>query len=200
MNIGRLFRQLYRQIFRTRSDIIYLLPCNNLPELTLPESENLVVLDEDNIGRYAALCADFLSKYPANKPYITDISKGRIAGFFILVDGEIVHYGFLFLRNRLGGVLGLPGGVARVGNSFTSPVYRGRGCQGRSILARAAYARQREFEAVAAETSPDNLASQRGMEKAGMTRLGRLDLVVILRFFVIRWHRPVGFALFSLCP
>ena len=31
-----------------------------------------------------------------------------------------------------------------------------------------------------------------------MTRLGRLDLVVILRFFVIRWHRPVGFA-FSAC-
>ena len=66
MNIGRLFRQLYRQIFRARSDIIYLLPCNNLPELTLPESENLVVLDEDNIGRYAALCADFQSTRRTN--------------------------------------------------------------------------------------------------------------------------------------
>ena len=66
-------------------------------------------------------------------------------------------------------------------------------------IARAALAGEHGFERIAAETAPDNLASQRGMSKGGMKLLGRMDLVVVLNVLVLRLRRPKGFKPAAFC-
>lgn len=191
----RWLRQIARQIFRARTDVIYVLPCAGVAAAPLLDHERLTILDSHNLAEHRRLCDEFLQFSPGNDAYLEDIANDRVVGLFVSVDDRIVHFGFLFISNRMHGILGLPETTARIGHSFTAADYRGRGCQGRSVLARARLAGERGFESVAAETTVDNLASQRGMEKAGMQLLGRMDLVVLFRYLIIRWRRPPGFAL-----
>ena len=89
--------------------------------------------------------------------------------------------------------------TALIGNAFTVPAYRGKSAQPRSVKARASLAREAGYERILAETSPDNLASQRGMTKGGMQLLGRMDLLVAISVLVFRWRRPAGFPLIGFC-
>lgn len=43
---------------------------------------------------------------------------------------------------------------------------------------------------VVSETSPDNIASQRGLQKGGMTKLGEARFTVMLNVIVVRTVRP----------
>ena len=58
---------------------------------------------------------------------------------------------------------------------------------------------KRGYRFIAAETSPENRASQRGMHKGGMSLIGRLELAVILNCLIIRWQRPSGISMFGFC-
>lgn len=199
MYSARLVSRFFRQIIHFRAYILSAMHCDSLPSSELDESESMLVLDSLNINRMSAVCTDFLAISPDNIAYLEDIKRDRTVGFCILSQGNIIQYGFLFKQNRMSSILGLPTNAVRIGHSFTLPDYRGQGYQGRSVLARAHLARELGFDTVVAESAPDNEASRRGMAKVGMQEIGRMDLVVLLRFFVIRWRRPPGFRLFGWC-
>ncbi len=195
----RTLRRVLGLCLSFRSHVIAQLCCNALPPLELLPEEELVVVDKPTLDRHSQICEQLLGFNRTNKAYLNDIALGRIEGVFILVDQRIVHYGFLMKRNRNRCLLGLPADAALIGHAYTVRSYRGRGCQARSVLARAHLAKAAGFTAIYAETSPDNLASQRGLIKAGMRMLGRLELIVVVRCLVIRWRRPPGFQAVNWC-
>lgn len=195
----RLLPRLLAQLIHFRSHVVARLSCANLPALQLEAGEELVVLSSDNLDQQEPVCQQLLDLGPGNRAYLEEIGRNNIIGVVIRVNESIVHYGFVMKHNRTRSLLGLPKNAALSGHAFTLPSYRGRGAQGRSVLARAHIARDAGFAWIYAETSPGNLASQRGLSKGGMEILGRLDYVRILRFIVIRWRRPPGFNLVSWC-
>lgn len=189
----------FRRLIRRQSHFLF---HANILEVLLTETGegmDFTVISARSIDQQRALADTLVQLNPDNRPYLEDIEKDRIAGLVISEYGKPVHYGFVFKSNKTACLLGLPAGAALIGNSFTLPAYRGRGLQARSVRARAKIAQGNGFTAIAAETSPDNHASQRGLVKSGMALQGRIDLVVVLSCFVIRWRRPAGIPLLGFC-
>jgi RimJ/RimL family protein N-acetyltransferase len=161
--------------------------------------ETFHVLTADNLSGLQTVVERLLSVSPDNAEYVTDIRRRRVIGFIIEFDSTVVHYGYVFLRNKTACILGLDSKTALIGNAFTVPAYRGKSAQPRSVKARASLARAGGYERILAETSLDNLASQRGMTKGGMQLLGRMDLLLAISILVFRWRRPAGFPIFGFC-
>ena len=192
-------RSLLAQVLMIRRHQLYELDCRNSPAAQDVADETIVLVSSASLDDFPVLVAQLIDLNRENGKYLEDIARDRMVGILVEYQGRLVHYGFFYKRNRMACLLGLPDGGALIGNSFTTREYRGRGCQGRSVLARALVARQAGFSRIFAETSIDNIASGRGLVKAGMKHLGRMDLVVIARVLVVRWRRPEGFPLLGLC-
>lgn len=192
-------RRLARQFLNYGSHYLYVMDCEALPDIHSPQGEAITVIDGASLAVGNCFLDDLIKLNPDNGPYVDEVRKSRMVCVVITYDRQVVHYGFLYLRNRMGCLLGLPSDALLAGNAYTVPSYRGRGCQGRSMLARAAYARDAGFRKVMAETAPDNVASGRGLRKAGMVMLGRVNYLVLLRYAVFRFRRPPGFPALGLC-
>ena len=125
-----------------------------------------------------------------DREYVDDAHAGKAEGLIVVVDGAIVHSAYLMFGNKTACLLGWGRSAGLLGNAYTVPSYRGRGCQARSARERAAIAREAGLERVICETSPDNVASQRGLEKAGLRAAGRVRFAVVLNVLVVRTTRP----------
>ncbi len=122
--------------------------------------------------------------------YVADVRAGKAEGVVVVVDGRIVHSAYLMFGNKTACLLGFGRGVGLLGNAHTDDAYRGRGCQARSARERVAMARAAGLDRVISETACDNVASQRGLEKAGLTPVGRVRFAVLLNTLVLRTRRP----------
>lgn len=192
-------KKVFRRIFRVHHYQLFKAACNVIQQPRLGDHEEDLVIDAANINQNTKVLTA-LNKIAADTvDYLEDVNAGRVVALVILHQGEVVHYSYVFLRNKSACVLGLDRDTALVGNAFTVQSYRGKGCQARSVALRAAIAQDRGFRFIAAETSPENLASQRGLQNGGMGLVGRLDLAVILNCLVIRWRRPPGVSLLGFC-
>lgn len=189
----------FRRLIRRQSHLLFHAAIEGMKPLARGEGLEFTALSARSLGQQRALTQALVQLNPDNRHYLADIEKDRIAGLVISENGAPVHYGFVFKANKTACLLGLPTGVALIGNAFTLPSHRGRGLQACSVHARAEIARLNGFAAIAAETSPDNQASQRGLVKSGMQLQGRVELVVVLSCLVIRWRRPPGTPLLGFC-
>lgn len=189
----------FRRLIRTQSHLLFHAPIQEVVQPGPGDEVVCTAISVDTIGQQRALADSLVQLNPDNRLYLADIEKDRITGLVISKNGKPVHYGFVFKSNKTACLLGLPACAALIGNSFTVPQYRGQGLQARSVRARADIALLNGFTAVAAETHPDNHASQRGLTKSGLKLQGRVDLLVLLSCFVVRWRRPAGIPLLGFC-
>lgn len=188
-------------ILRRQSHMIYVLAVRDpVPEPALPPGIRCVEIDAGNFERLEAIRRKMVELNAGNTAYLEDVRRGKAFGLALVHADEVLHYAFVFVRNKTACLLGIPDGCALIGNAFTVQEHRGRGLQACSARCRARVARNAGFDSVASETSPDNRASQRGLGKAGMRPVGRVDLLVLLNCVVIRYRRPAGFRLLGLCP
>lgn len=125
-----------------------------------------------------------------NQDYILDVRKGNACGVLLLQEDRLVHYGFVLLKNKTKNILGLKEGDALIGNSFTVPAFRGKGYQALSALERISLAHEHGFDRVFSETAPDNIASQKGLKKAGFVFSYKLTCVIILNTIIVRTTKP----------
>jgi hypothetical protein len=190
--IQRRFVSFFRRLIRTQSHLLFFSP---IPDVVNPFETNhleFVTISVQNVLQHHTLTDALIALNPDNTHYIADIHKDKIAGLAILERGQVVHCAFVFKSNKTANFLGLPPGTALIGNAFTVPRCRGQGLQVKSVCARAEIARDQGFTAIAAETSPENHASQRGLIKSGLMLQGRVELLIVLSCLVIRWRRPAG--------
>ncbi len=198
-SLRRLMRRLSGLVFRLSSDILFVLDCRD-SSMPKPEpGEAFVVLEQKNLANSQRVSDALLRVSSENAEYLDDIRRRRIVGFVLMRGDQVVHFSYLFLENKTACILGLDRGTALIGNAYTVPSYRGKRAQPRSVHARAWLACRHDFKLIVAVTSLDNLASQKGMENGGMKRAGRMETVVLLNVFVIRWRRPAGFPLLGFC-
>ena len=190
---------LLPKLYRARAYTILEAECSSVASPRATDDEQFVVLNASNVHAHRDVCEALLELGGDVADYLEDLRRGRVVAFVILRAGVVEHYSYVFVKNKTACILGLGNGTALIGNDFTVSSYRGRGCQSRSVGARAEIARNHGFLRVVAETSPENMASQRGLQKGGMRLAGRMDLVVILNTVVIRWRRPAGYPLLGFC-
>ncbi|WP_440997105.1 hypothetical protein [Arhodomonas sp. SL1] len=118
--------------------------------------------------------------------YLADIRRGETVGVVMVERREVVHWAFLMRRSRTLCLLGAPPGAMLLGNAFTPAVHRGRGLQKASVRVRMTLAWHCGASCVVAETAPDNAASQRALEVAGMAPMGEIRLLVLANRLVFR--------------
>lgn len=185
------------QLLRRQSHVLF---CLDLPApAPAPRSIESVEINARNFAELEKLRSDLVAINAENIDYLDDVRRGAAVGLALLEEDHIVHYAFVFLRNKTACLLGLAARTALIGNAYTLPSHRGRGLQAYSVQCRAQIAQSAGFTSIVCETSPDNLASQRGLERAAMHRIGRMELLVLVNCAVVRWRRPAGFRLLGLC-
>lgn len=197
--IQRTFASWFRRVVRTQSRLLFSAPIQEVVNRVDTGDLEFVTISHQNVFQHRALTAALIALNPDNAPYIADIEKDKIVGLVVLEGGQVVHCGFVFKSNKTAAFLGLPPSTALIGNAFTVPCYRGQGLQVKSVCARAEIARRQGFAAIAAETHPENRASQRGLIKSGLKLQGRFELLIVLSCLVIRWRRPAGVPLLGFC-
>jgi RimJ/RimL family protein N-acetyltransferase len=190
--VKRLFASFFRRLIRTQSHLLFSAPIQDVVNEFDANDLEFATISTQNVFQNRALAEALIALNPDNTSYIADIEKDKITGLVVLEEGQVVHYGFVFKSNKTANFLGLQPGTALIGNSFTTPPCRGQGLQVKSVCARAEIARLHGFAAIAAETSPENHASQRGLLKSGLKLQGRVELLILLSCLVIRWRRPAG--------
>lgn len=196
--VKRRFAPWFRRLVRTQSHLLFSAPIQDVVTQFDTNHLEFVTISTQNVLQHRVLIDALIALNPDNTHYIADIEKDKITGLVVLEGRQVVHYGFVFKSNKTADFLGLQPGTALIGNSFTTPAHRGQGLQARSVCARAAIARRHGFAAIAAETSPENHASQRGLIKSGLKLQGRMELLIVLSCLVIRWRRPAGVPLLGL--
>lgn len=191
--------KLCSALWLQREHLLYRLNCQKAHEPNAEADTEVHVLSAESATANCRHCAALVRLNQGNHEYIRDVERGHAIAVLIYVDRELAHHGFLFMRNRMRCLLGAPRNAALLGHAHTLPKFRGRGLQGMSISTRARLARELGFSYVYAETAPGNIASQRGMARAGMICIGMLKFLCVLRVFVYRWQRPQGVKAFSIC-
>ncbi len=74
-----------------------------------------------------------------------------------------------------------------LGPYWTNPDYRGKGIYGRLISHSIAIS-DKNLPLII-YTSPQNVSSQKGIEKAGFTKIGTFRILLVLRLF--QWHKKI---------
>lgn len=180
--------------------VLFTMSCETAVEPEAADRDfNVTIIDKASIATSQDECHMLRQANKSNGGYLSDISRGRAQAVLIDKAGEFAHHGFYFRENRMHQILGLDQVTALVGHAFTAGQFRGKGLQATSLNLRARLARKDGFECICAETGMHNLPSQRGMEKAGMVRLGELQVIRIFWAIVIRPRRPAGMSLFDIC-
>lgn len=180
---------LRKKLVRVQRHLVYAVLCTDAKEPKWLSGERVCVSIRGKLWDQV-VSDQIVSLSSCNRDYLEAIPRGEAEGLAILRDGKVVHYAFLMYRNKTTCLLGFGKEVGLIGNAFTINSYRGRGCQARSVAARIKMAERAGLVQVISETSYDNTASQRGLAKAGMKLLGRVESVVLLNVLVIRYRRP----------
>lgn len=128
---------------------------------------------------------------PANQEFIDALGRCEVDGLFVRANEKLVHYAFLMRHNKTTRLMGFDRDTALIGNMYTAFDYRGKGCQGRATAGLLEWASCSGVQRVIAETSYANKISQHGLINGGMRPFGRVELLIILNFFVIRYKRPI---------
>jgi len=136
---------------------------------------------------FARLTDEAIARLPADlKPEQVERRQrlGFNGAYEVRVDGAIAHISWLIPRSEdrriLPRVLKLRDGEAEITACLTLPEFRGRGIYPYAIRAIAREAGELGIRRLYMKTKTDNLASQRGIEKAGFERYGQ----------VLHYHLP----------
>ncbi len=145
---------------------------DRLPGATLEKLADAAVLELAKAGPDLAVHSDRLERHGFNDAWAVRI-EGRLAHVAWLIAAE--HDGLLPRRN-----VRLRDGEAEITHCFTLPEFRGRGVYVFAIRSLCGIAATRGVGRIFMITSINNLASQRGIERAGFRRCGQ----------IFRWSLP----------
>jgi len=182
-------RFIRRKIFRIEKHEVFVAEAFNVKhQKWLPEEKASIITGDIEIED--ALYQALIYYSPDNREFIEALRRREVDGLFVHVNEKLVHYAFLIRCNKTTRLIGFDKKTALIGNMYTAFDYRGKGCQKRATSALLNFAFNSGVRRVIAETSYTNDASQHGLKNGGMHPFGKVELLVLLNFFVIRYRRP----------
>jgi L-amino acid N-acyltransferase YncA len=152
---------------------------------------DIVVVDRDSVASARAADIERQVFVNDNVDYRAGLSRDDMLFVAVAGDGRVLSYGFVLFQSFYKNVLREPVEVPMIGNCFTEPEARGRGLYPALLRAMCDELARRGHRRAIISCAPDNVASRRGIERAGFRLVHHLASVVLLsRLIVWQQARP----------
>ena len=106
--------------------------------------------------------------------------------FLVHDKDSLVHTTFAQFKSKYKNILGEADTVPLLGNCWTSEKYRGKGIYPYILAYSCNYLRNEGFSRVIITCDPTNIASIRGIEKAGFSLVKKITSTILLNTFVFQ--------------
>jgi hypothetical protein len=169
--LAGLCRFLGTRIFTRREDLLFDIHLRSAAAPRLEPLDQVVRIGRTNLGSEATAPVEVQVFTGENAEYRDGLRKEDI--LFAHLDGEsrVLTYAFVIFDSAYKRVLGEPVGVPMIGNCYTLPEKRGQRLYPRMLVTVCrALARDGHARAIIS-CEPDNIASIRGIERAGFARV-----------------------------
>lgn len=180
-------RFLALRLVQWRGDHLYEMDLSQLGAMPAPPP-GLVLVDRHTFGSEATRAVEDAVLTEANLEYRAELLGDVL--LFALTDGhgQVASYGFVLFDSFYKRILGEDRATPMIGNCVTFAPYRGKGLYPQLIRAVSDSLASQGFPRAIITCAPDNLASIRGIEKAGFKRVKTLySLILVTRW--IAWTR-----------
>ncbi len=206
--IGRLRRELRmrgaagfvrfiaQRLVQWRSDVLYEFDLSALAAHGAEASSYVVtVIDRGNFGSAATAMIEGDVLSAANHDYVTELQgMGQLLAA-TGADGHVASYAFVVFDSFYKRILGEARGTPIICNCVTLPAHRGQGLYPRLLQASCQRLAMQGYSRAIITCAPDNLASIRGIEKAGFRRVKTLhSLILFTRLIAAQRIEPAALA------
>lgn len=179
------------RLMQRRADELYEMDLAAWRSAGLPPADPQVVLvDRHNLGSPAVRMVEQGVLTAENHAY-----RESLAGqdqLLALTDdaGQVRSYGFVIYESFYKRVLGQGADVPMISNCYTPAAFRGQGLYPRLLRATCAVLAAQGHDRAIITCAPDNLASVRGIEKAGFRHVCTLSSLVLGARW-IAWQKSI---------
>lgn len=185
-------RFLSSRVFRRREHVVFEAMLAGIDSPRWEQGEELHMIGPDNID---AEVTPAIRSFIGGDEAVESLDGVRDGDrlFVVTCGGEILHGGCILFNTRQTRLIGEPGNPPLIASCLTAPQARGRGLYRRSLRAELCYLRERGYRRAVIETSPDNVASRKGIEAAGFRFLREARIWIVLNWLVCqRLHDTSG--------
>lgn len=192
-------RFLATRLARRREDLLFEIELSGMP----PSADTLlrlVFIDRANLGLASVAGVEWQVFVGDNLSYRAGILGNDLMCAVLDDKGTVICYAFVLFRTHYKRVLGVEDEVPLIANCFTEPTARGRGLYTRLLGQLCRELASRGYTRAAISCEPSNVASRRGIARAGFIGLAHIRSTTILwRLIVSRrvqryavWESRVG--------
>jgi GNAT superfamily N-acetyltransferase len=187
-----LLRFLVTRIFRRSEDLLFELDLDGSRSMPAPAGLHpLVRIGRENAGGASVAAIERQVLAGENTEYAAGLLKDDLLFAHPDADGRVLTYAFVLFTTQYKRVLQEPCEVPMIGNCYTVPSARGRGLYGRMLAAVTADLAANGYRRVIISCQPDNVASMRGIERAGFKRVRHItSFIALSRLVLWRETRP----------
>ena len=190
-------RFLATRIVQRRADLLFDIDLRGLaaapPFAQLAPLATAVLVWRHNLGSEATRAVEQSVLTAANHAY-----REVLAGDDMLLamtdagdaQGQVTSYAFVLFASFYKRVLGEAQTTPMISNCYTDPAWRGQGLYPQLLVTTCLHLASQGHARAIITCAPDNLASVRGIEKAGFRRVKTLHSLVVLARW-IAWQRSV---------
>jgi ribosomal protein S18 acetylase RimI-like enzyme len=140
----------------------------------------IVAIDRSNFGSTATAQVEREVLIAANHAYIEELQgEGQLLAATD-ADGRVTSYAFIVFESFYKKVLGEARATPIICNCVTLPAYRGQGLYPQLLRASCLRLAAQGHRRAIITCAPDNIASMRGIEKAGFHRVKTLRSLILL--------------------
>jgi len=180
---------LITRVLRYRDDLIFMMDLRVLPENAGDATQARVrVIDRENMSTGSAQAVECQVLVGDNEAYRTGLRKHDVLFAYVDEHERVLSYAFALLDTPTTRILQLPDGVPLIGNCYTIPEARGRRLYPSLLICVCRELATRGHRQAAINCAADNVASIRGIERAGFRRVRHVETWVALSRVPV-WRR-----------
>lgn len=170
------------RLMQRRADVLFEFDLHQLPACQAGD-DAIMVVDRANLGSAATARVERDVLGGPNHEYVAELrARGQLLATTD-AHGKVTSYAFVVFESFYKRILGEDGDTPVISNCFTEPAWRGQGLYPRLLRASCRHLAAQGYLRAVITCAPDNLASVRGIEKAGFRRVKTLYSLI----FFARW-------------
>ena len=176
------------RVWQYREDVLFEMPLPSCPSTSLHTNlDKLVLVQSDNFGSKETEIVEREVLTDHNFAYREALQADDLLYAATDEFGHVSAYGFVLFDSFYKRILGESNQVPMIGNCFTFPQNRSRGLYTSLLVSISDHLNSQGYCRVIITCAPDNLASVRGIQKAGFLKVSTLrSLVIFSRWIAIQ--------------
>ena len=167
------------RVAQRRADVLFEYDLTQLKADDESKSDAIVVVDRHNFGSAATAAVEQEILIGGNHPYVEELQgEGQLLAA-TGPHGGVTSYAFVVFESFYKKILGESSATPIISNCLTFPAYRGQGLYPLVLRASLQHLAAQGFSRAIITCAPDNIASVRGIEKAGFRRVKTIHSLII---------------------